>query len=150
VPLQGVISEGPSMSIDWERRAETSDFWVGVFPSEEAFFNYVGEHPRYYELVETEEAVPLSLFIRDQGENWFDHDMIEMGYNANADSIAELVQGHSYADQYSDELTRRAAEVGCAKANGFLFIRDDEIAEPRSVAAEDFTFKYVGKITYRI
>ncbi len=138
------------MSIDWKERTETCDFWVGVFPSEEVYSGYVGENPRFYELLDTEDAVPLSRFIHDQGEDWFDHDLIEMGFKANAGSVAELVQGYSYADQYADELARRSTEVGITGANGFLFIRGGEIAEPRSVTAEDFTFRYVGQITYRI
>lgn len=138
------------MTSDWERRTETCDFWVGVFPSEEAFSQYVGEDPQYYELSDTENAIPLSRFIGDQGENWFDHDLTEMGFKADVGSVAELVRGHSYSDQYADELTWRAAEIGCAKANGFLFIRGGEISIPRSVSGDDFTFHYVGKITYRI
>lgn len=138
------------MTIDWERRTETCDFWIGVFPSEDSFSEYVGEDPRYYELQDTDDQVPLSKFIQDQGDDWYDHDMIEMGFKANARSIAELVKGHSYADQYADELARRANEIGLSRVNGFLFIRGGVITEPRSVNKEHFTFWYVGKITYRI
>src|SRR5262249_31088759 len=136
--------------IDWERRTETCDFWVGVFPSEDAFFEYVGEDPRYYELMDTGSAVPLSRFIRDQGKEWFDHDLVEMGFKANAGSVADLVDGHSYADQYADELARRAERVGLSAVNSFLFIRGGKIAEPHSVTTAEFTFLYVGQITYRI
>jgi hypothetical protein len=138
------------MTIDWERGTETCDFWVGLFPSEAAFSEYVGEDPRYYELADTEDAVPLSQFIRDQGKEWFDHDLIEMGFEANARSVAELVRGYSYADQYADELARRAKAVGLSAVNSFLFIRGGEIAEPHSVTTADFTFLHVGRITYRI
>jgi hypothetical protein len=138
------------MSIDWERRTETCDFWIGVFPSEEAFSEYVGEDPAYYELVDTAAAVPLSRFIREQGMDWFDHDLVEMGFKANAGSVGELVRGHSYADQYTDELARRAERAGLSGANGFLFIRGGEIAEPRSVTTAEFDFRYVGQIVYRI
>src|SRR5579872_2663201 len=109
------------MTIDWELRTETCDFWIGSFPSEDAFSEYVGEDPRYYELMDTDNEVPLSRFIEDQGQDWYDHDMIEMGFKATAGSVAELVKGYSYADQYADELARRATEIGLAGANGFLF-----------------------------
>lgn len=138
------------MTIDWERRTETCDFWVGVFPSEDAFSEYAGEDPRYYELLDTEDKVPLSRFIQDQRLDWYDHDMIEMGFKANAGSVAELVEGHSYADQYADELARRAHDTRLSGLNGFLFIRGGEIPEPRTVTIENFTFWYVGQITYRI
>lgn len=138
------------MSIDWERRTETCDFWLGVFPGEDAFSAYVGEHARYYTLAGTEDAVPLSRFIGDQGDDWFDHDLVEMGFRADAGSVAELVRGHSYADQYAAELARRADAVGLAGANCFLFVRGGEIAEPRSVVTAEFRFLYVGRIAYRI
>ena len=55
-----------------------------MFSNEEAFSEYVGEYHRYYELVGTEEAVPLSWFIRDQGNEWFDHGVVEKAFKANA------------------------------------------------------------------
>lgn len=138
------------MTIDWDGRTETCDFWIGVFPNWDVFSGYVGEDPRYYELVDTKDEVPLSKFIKDQGQDWYDHDMIEVGFKADSRSVVELVEGYSYADQYADELARRADKIGISGANGFLFIRGGEITDPRSVTKEDFTFWYVGKITYRI
>jgi hypothetical protein len=137
------------MSIDWERLTETCDFWVGVFPDEDAYSEYVGADPRYYELRHTEEKVPLSLFIKDQGLDRYE-EVIEMGFKANAGSIAELVKGHSYADQYADELARRVNAIGLSGINGFLFISAGEIPEPHTVKTASFTVWYVGQITYRI
>jgi hypothetical protein len=139
------------MGIDWENRTETCDFWVGVFPSEEAFCEYVGEDDiNYYKLQDTDNAVPLSRFIHDQGEEWYDHDLIEMGFKEHAGSIAELVKGYSYSDQYAEELTRRVNEIGLTGVNGFLFIRSGEISEPRTAKTDAFEFWYVGRITYKI
>jgi hypothetical protein len=138
------------MTIDWENRSETCDFWVGVFPDEDAFSEYVGESPDWYLDGSSENGTPLSKFIGDQGKQWYDHDMIEMGFNGNAKTVAELVAGYSYSDQYAEELSRRAGQAGLSKVNAFLFIRGGEIRKPRSVTTADFDFRYVGQITYRI
>ena len=139
------------MGIDWENRTETCDFWVGAFPSEQTFSEYVGEDDiNYYKLMETENAVPLSRFIHDQGLEWYDHDMVEIGYKEQASSIADLVKGYSYSDQYAEELTKRANEIGLTRANGFLFIRSGKILEPRTAKTAKFTFWYVGQIPYKI
>jgi hypothetical protein len=138
------------MTTDWEHGTQTCDFWVGVFQDEYAFSEYVGEDPRYYELRDTPDEIPLSRFIRDQGQTWFDHDLIEMGFKADAQTVAELVEGYSYADQYAEELSVRVRQAGLSGVNGFLFIRGGEIERPRSIKTEDIDFRYVGQITYRI
>jgi hypothetical protein len=137
------------VGIDWENNTETCDFWIGYFPDETVFSRYVGEDPDFYQQPD-EGTMPLSPFAGEQGEHWYDHDMIEMGFKANAATVAELVEGYSYHEQYADELATRAKAAGLAKCNAFLFIRVGEIDEPRSVKSQKFVFRYVGEITYKI
>ena len=138
------------MTIDWENRTETCDFWIGEFPDEDAFSEYVGEDPDYYQRMSEDDDVALSRFIADQGQLWYDHDMIEMGFNADAKSVNELVEGYSYADQYTEQLAELAAQTGLSNLNAFLFIRAGEIENPRSIKTDQFDFRYVGQITYKI
>ena len=138
------------MTIDWKKRTETCDFWIGVFPDEDAFSEYVGEDPDYYQRMDDDEGATLSRFIADQGQRWYDHDMIEMGFNADAETVDQLVDGYSYADQYADRLTDLAVKSGIPNVNAFLFIRGGEIANPRSIKTPAFEFQYVGQITYKI
>lgn len=153
------------MTINWENRTETCDFWIGQFPNEDAFSEYVGERQDYYDDLNANSAFvqlpqkgaqldgstePLSKFIGDQGHQWYDHDLIEMGFNADAKSVAELVDGYSYSDQYADRLSVLASEIGASNPNGFLFIRAGEIHKPKTVRTREFVFFYVGQISYKI
>ncbi len=142
------LTRGVRTGIDWDNRTETCDFWVGVFPNEAAFFDYFGESTDYYD--DPDDSRPLTKFASGQGETWYDHDMIEMGFNAEAASIAELTKPYSYSDQYESKLTELAAGLGVEGINAFVFIRAGEIAEPRTVIDEAFQLHYVGRITYKI
>lgn len=153
------------MAIDRESSKLTCDFWIGVFPDEDSFADYVGERPDYYSFLESNPAtvrlkpkgasiepdeMPLSRFIGDQGLSWYDHDLLEAGFNNTAKSVSELVQGYSWSDQYADELSKLAAQYGVSNANGFLFVDAEVIANPRSVINEEFIFHHVGKITFNV
>ncbi|MBS0261465.1 MAG: immunity 22 family protein [Planctomycetes bacterium] len=121
-----------------------------MFRNEGAFSEYVSEDPEYYLRMDNDLKLALSKFITDQGEQSYDHDLMEMGFNAEAQTIKELVDGYSYSDQYGDELELRASQIELSGVNSFLFIRAGEIQNPRSVQTEQFDFRYVGRITYKI
>ena len=53
------------------------DVWVGLFPSEGSFKDYLRES---YEEEEDEDA-PLSKFAEDMGESFYDHDFLEAAYH---------------------------------------------------------------------
>ena len=134
---------------------QTAHFWLGRFPNVERVAAYF--HEVYDDCLDDADIdgedwrrTPLSEFARDQGEKWYDHDFMEHGFNPSAASIKELVAGHSYYDQYEDELTRRASELGLEGVNMFVFISEDQIARPRSVEGADYWLRYVGTVTYRI
>ena len=146
-------------------RTETCDFWVGSFPDEDAFWEYFGKSDEYYRKFDENPAfvsaplkrnprtpgtLPLSRFIGDQGHDWYDHSMAEMGFNARAKSIAELVDGYSYSDQWANELASRVARRHLHGINAFCFIRIGTVEVPRSVSGPDFLVEYMGTITYRI
>lgn len=127
---------------------QTSHFWLGQFPNEERVAEYVAEV--YDDDDEDREHTPLSQFARDQGEPWYDHDFMEHGFEENAKSVEDLVNGYSYYEQWSAELARRAAEAGLTKVNMLLFISKDEIEKPRSVEGDGYNLHYMGTIEYRI
>lgn len=146
-------------------RTETADFWVGIFVDEDGFFEYFGESNEYNSYLgenpafvtaplkghpRTPENMPLSRFIGDQGHDWYDHDLAEMGFNASASSIAELAEGYSYSDQWAAELASRVTDSDLSGVNAFFFITAGTIAVPRSVEGPDFSVVYLGQIIYRI
>lgn len=126
-------------------RTETSHFWLGRFPSAERLGAYFEET-----YGADRDDVPVSEFAREQGERWYDHDFLEYGFNPSAASVAELVRGYSYHEQYTAELTQWAVQLGFPTVNTLVFISESEIARPRSVEGEDYWLRYVGPITYQI
>lgn len=123
---------------------ETCHFWLGYFPDVRAMASYFEEH------YDGEDDTPVSTFARDQGETWYDHDFLEIGFSADAASIKELVAGYSYYDQYTEELAERAKQLPLTRINSFVFITESQISAPRTVETDDFQLYYVGKITYQI
>lgn len=127
---------------------ETSHFWLGHFASEKRVADYLVEV--YDEEDEDREHTPLSQFACDQGETWYDHDFLEHGFQENAPSVEDLVDGYSYSEQWSAELARRAAEGGLTQVNTLVFISEDQIQKPRSAEGDGYRLHYLGTITYRI
>ena len=125
-----------------------SHFWVGCFSEKEQVDKYFAEV--WDEGDEDREHTPLSIFARDQGEKWYDHDYLEYGFNDSAATIEELVAGYSYSEQWAGELARRAAEAGLNGVNVLVFISQDEIDHPRSVQGDGFWLNYLGTIEYDI
>lgn len=126
---------------------ETCHFWLGRFPNECVYYEFFKE---LWDDADDRENTPMTEFARSQDVMSYDYDFTEYGYKPNAKSVADLVRGHSYHEQYTDELTKRAAALGLVGVNAFLFLTDHEIPEPRSVKTDQFEFHYVGTITYRI
>jgi hypothetical protein len=130
------------------RTTQTCHFWLGQFPNEQRVDDYFAEV--WDEEDENREHTPLSAFGRDQGENWYDHDFLEHGYNPKATSVEELVEGHSYHEQWAAELARRAAAAGITGSNMVVFIEREQIDRPRSVDGDGYSLRYMGTIRYRI
>ncbi len=127
---------------------QTCHFWLGRFPNAKRVSAYLREV--WNDDDEDRVHTPHSEFARDQGEKWYDHDFLEHGFKARAKSVAALVKRHSYFEQYTDELSKRAEALGLTNLNTLIFIDQDQIESPRSVTAKDFTLHYLGTITYRI
>jgi hypothetical protein len=154
------------MAVDRKNRAESSDFWVGVFPDEVAFSEYFGEAPDYYDFLKDSPAFvkvrrkgappddrhkPRTRFLADHDQvDFCNFEVAEMGFNCEAVSIAELIEPYSCSDRYGDELTRRAGDLGIDGINSFVFVSTGAIRSPRTIQNEDFQLYYVGSITYRI
>ena len=127
---------------------ETSHFWLGSFPDKDNAYDYFEEV--YDENDEDRDYTPLSKFAGSQNEKWYDHDFMELGFKGEAASVTELVAGHSYCEQYAEELENRCKSYGLKNINFFIYITEGEIKNPVSVLESSFSLNYVGKITYKI
>jgi len=127
------------------RKTETSHFWVGHFPAEQQVGEYFAEAYN-----EDDEDTPISLFARDQGVEYYDHDFIEYGFSKKAVPAEELFTGYSYHEQWATELARRVADQGLTGMNMFVFINQEQIEKPASVQGDGYWLRYLGTIKYRI
>ena len=126
------------------KRIQKNHFWLGAFLNKNVFFDYFGEE--YSE----DDNVPISKFAKDQGECWYDHDFVEMGFNESANSVQELVKPYSYSDQYAAELAAKADELQIHKPNSFVFIETRQIKVPRTVKNNEFELHYLGELAIEI
>jgi hypothetical protein len=125
-------------------KTETSHFWVGEFATRQAAEKYLAEQ---YE----DDDAPVSEFTRDQGVNWYDHDFMESsGFSKAPKPIQMLAKGHSYHEQWAEELARRAKDAGLTSANLLIFISKDQIKNAKSVKGNGYSLNYLGTIEYRI
>ena len=122
-------------------QTEISHFWVGHLPED--------LRGRYFEeaLDEGDDA-PLSLFARDQGQKYYDHDFLEYGWGT-AQTVQELVSGYSYSDQWANEFARRVGAANLPPFDFFMFISKQEVRHPRSVHGDGYWLHYLGTIEYR-
>lgn len=154
------------MTIDPKMETETSDFWVGTFPDEDTYWEYFGESVDHYSSLGDAPAmvtVPLrgaapnethkarTQFLEDHNQiDYYNNGVSEQGFNADAKSIAELIEPYSYSNQYCRELTRLVDQLGITGINTFIFVGTGEIQEPRSIRTVNYQLHYLGKITYSI
>lgn len=123
---------------------ETSHFWAGDFVSLESYTEL------FAETYSDDDDAPISPFAKTQDEIYYDHDSMEYGYSSDAASLAELVAGYSYADQWSEEFSKLVESLGLTDVNAFLFMSESEIESPKSFQTESGRLTYLGKISYEI
>jgi Immunity protein 22 len=124
---------------------ETSHFFLGRFPSENEFAEFLKE-----DYSRDDDDVPISRFYGSQGETFCDHDFMESGFREEEATLTEFFSPYSYAEHWADELAKRAAKEQLNDANALIFISKGEIDAPRSVQEDGFTLTYLGEIEYPI
>ena len=116
---------------------ETSHIWLGRFRSDAAVGEYFDE--RIYE----DDEAPMNRFAEDQGVIFYDHDWVERSYCETSD-LRGLVRGHSYSDDYLEEVTKLAREREIEGANVFVLADVNEFQSPRSIESRDYRLWYLG------
>jgi hypothetical protein len=90
-------------------------------------------------------GAPLCQFAADQGAWSFDYDFVEISYLLEPRDLRAFVDGHSYSEQYLEEVLAVAAAHGVDQANVFVLAPVDEFPKPRSVTGKDHTLWYLGE-----
>ncbi|WP_028978616.1 immunity 22 family protein [Sporocytophaga myxococcoides] len=131
-------------------RKEVSDFWVGNFEREDAYFNFFGENPDFYQEENDIEEKYISKFAESQNENWIDHDFMESGFEDGNESFIERFKKYSYSDQWIAEVFDKAKETNLKKINTIVFITKGRIQKPTSILTPEYSLLYIGQIEYNI
>lgn len=154
------------MSVDWQKNTETSDFWLGVFANEDAYWECFGESDDYCNVLKPGPATvelprrgappdehhqARTKFLADHDQiDFYNNGVAEAGFNPHAQSIVDLVGPYSYSAHYAEELSRRAGELGVIGINTFVFVGSGEILKPRTIRQSNYQLYYVGPITHSI
>jgi Immunity protein 22 len=129
---------------------ETCHFWVAWFRDDvrRTYFKEV------HDVADKErQRMPLSSFARDQGEKWYDHDALEIGFRESETSYEQWWRGHSWSDQWTAEVMRRIAAAGISdinSINSIFYIEEGEIKQPRSVNGDGYILHYLGTIKLKM
>ena len=124
---------------------EISHIWLGRFSSEGDAKAYFAEHYNDGDENDEDGQIPFSQFAADQGEWFYDHDWLELGFEENRD-LRALVARHSYSSDYLEEVLSRANSLGLAgQANTFVVADKAEFNHPRSVETKHYQLWYLGE-----
>jgi hypothetical protein len=124
---------------------EIVDVWSCRFADRAAFEEYVRE------LVQEDEDEPLSEFISDQGEPWYDHDFLATRFQdePSADIEAMLRDGHPRAEIYAPAAALAHRTRGLGPANGTITLGGATLPKPRSVQRKAYRVDYLGRFPCR-
>lgn len=131
----------------WMADTETCHFWVAWFRDDirQVYFKEI-----YDDADEDRAHTPLSMFARYQGEKWYDHDALEIGYREDEKTYEQGWRGHSWSDQWTAEVIRRIAAAGISHINSIFYIEEDQIDKPRSVSGDGYIVHYLGTIALQM
>lgn len=129
----------PTMS-----KKRTAQIWIGIF-EDNAPEDY------FVEMYSDDDDAPLNQFAKEQGETFYDHDWLEVSNVDMSEStdVRSFVSGHSYSDQYVDEVCERARSKGIDSINVFVMcVEEDEFSNPRSATGDGYRLEYLGEFDY--
>ena len=115
---------------------ELSHIWLGRFSSNQLL-------DEYFEEQYDDDDAPINAFAADQGESYYDHDWVELGFDESCD-LRALIVGASYSSDYLSKVISRASELEITTANTFILADAQQFPEPKSVEGEGYKLWYVG------
>lgn len=120
---------------------DTVDVWACRFADRAAFDEYVRELPR------EDDEEPLSEFISDQCQPWYDHDFLATHFHdeASADIERLLTAGHAHATSYAAQAAAVAKQRGIGPCNATITLWGEEAKTPRTVHRKAYRVEYLGR-----
>lgn len=113
--------------------------WVARFESEEALEQYMQEQ---YD--EDDDDAPISQFAADQGESFYDHDLVYGQYHASP-QVSDLIGGWGFPEEAVTKVAAAIAKQETAQANTCFVADKDEFSSPKSVKTQTYELWYIGQ-----
>lgn len=113
--------------------------WVAQFVSEEALEEYMEE---VYD--EDDDDAPISQFAADQGESFYDHDLVYGQYH-EAPTTEALVDGWGFPEESVAVVVDAINQLNLSNANTCFVADKDEFSNPKSVKGDGYQLWYVGQ-----
>lgn len=113
--------------------------WVAHFETEDALEKYMEEQ---YD--EDDDDAPISRFAADQGESFYDHDLV-YGQFHDSPSPQTLIDGWSFPKEAVAEVLAAILALNVPRANTCFVADKDEFSAPRSVKGDGYELWYVGQ-----
>jgi LmbE family N-acetylglucosaminyl deacetylase len=119
------------------------DVWSCHFASKTAFEEYIQELPR--EDLED----PLTEFISDQCQPWYNHEVMEAHFHEDASSdVAQLLRNkHAASESYAAAVGEVYQRLGYGLVNATITMKRGEVRKPRSVLRKAYRVDYLGQFS---
>lgn len=113
--------------------------WIGSFASKKRLEKYLEE---IYD--EDDEDLPISEFARDQGEQFYDHDLVYAEYFKKA-TAQRLIEVWNFPEHAAARVIAAIEKLGPMNANVSFIADQDEFKMPRSAKGDRYELWYVGQ-----
>lgn len=124
---------------------KNAHIWIARFDSEAAFAEYLDERLIEEEDEEEEgETPPISQFAEDQGETFYDHDLVS-GAFLGEPGTASLIECWNLPENIVKRVTKAIDKLGVTTANASIVADGKEFADPNSATGDGYELWYVGQ-----
>ena len=128
-----ILLEGSALLIN------DAHVWVAYFESQEALEEYMEE-----EYDEDDDDAPISKFATDQGESFYDHDLV-YGQFEDAPTPQKLIEDWSFPEDAVTKVADAILRLNVSHANTCFVADKDEFSNPKSAKGDGYELWYVGQ-----
>ncbi len=113
--------------------------WVAQFKSEKALEKYMDE---MYD--EDDEEAPISPFAADQGETFYDHDLVYAEFLKKA-TPRVLIECWGFPKKATEAVVKAVEKLGVDGLNTSIVADKAEFSDPKSAKGKGYQLWYVGQ-----
>jgi hypothetical protein len=119
---------------------EILDIWVGNFPTELAFTEYLAE------TYSDDDITPISQLAADIGERSYDHDFLERSFHKSPSSnLGPRLEPHSFSASYIAAAAAAFESASLPSFNAILLVWGKQFSRPHSILGEGYQLHYLGR-----